>query len=91
LQDYDGYDDLSRMTDEQQARIESMEEIKTVPWFGGNIQSLVNQEILAPTPFRNTKTASPDLDRSKSREPKHYSRVKIIDIRNINQGYGRTG
>jgi hypothetical protein len=37
LQDYDGYDDLSRMTDEQQARIESMEEIKTVPWFGGNI------------------------------------------------------
>lgn len=91
MQGYDGYDESSRMTDVPQAQIESMVEIKTVPWFGGKIQSRVNQEILAPTPFRNTKTASQDLDRSKSRELKHDSRVKIIDIRNINQGYGRTG
>ncbi len=79
------------MNDGLQARIESMEEIKSVSWFGGNIQSRVNQEILATPPLRNTEPASPDLGGSKSREPKLDSRVKIIDIRNINQGYGRTG
>lgn len=79
------------MNDGIQARNENMEEIKSVSWFAGNIQSRPNHEILATPPLLKTEPASPDLGGSKSREPKLDSRVKIIDIRNINQGYGRTG
>jgi hypothetical protein len=59
---------------------------------GGEIQTRVNQEILGGAcTDRVERTRLRDGSKSRSREPKLDSRVKIIDIRNTNQGYGQTG
>ena len=88
-----GYEESGPIIEEPEVRIGSLGDIRAGSSFfdGGIIQSRVNKEILAPTPFGRTDAATLDRDGSKSKEQKHDSRVKIIDIRNINQGYGRTG
>lgn len=88
-----GYEESGPIIEEPEVRIGSLGDIRAGSSFfdGGIIQSRVNKEILAPTPFGRTDAATLDRDGSKSKEQKNDSRVKIIDIRNINQGYGRTG